>query len=360
MPGREKETKLSGAVPPSPSDGRGPPATPASDSTTAPDRDPSSRVRIAALGPAGYAESSDLDDVARLLAEPETRLWIDLTEPAADEVHRVATALGLHPLIAEDIVERNQRAKVEFYEDLVHLVLFGLVFSGEVQLTEVDLVLGRRFLLSSHETAWAPARVEGLRFGVEKVLAQGADFLLWALADGIVDAYFPVLDRMDDELDRLEDDVVGRADPRALQRLFALKRELIELRRAIIPTRETVGQMTNRQLGLVAPEHIVYFRDVYDHLIRASEDLDTLRDLASGTLDVYLSQVNNNLSLIMKRLTGVTVILAGIAAIAGIFGMSEAGNALAGGEANGFWLVTAFVVGVAVVAAVILHRMDWI
>jgi magnesium transporter len=287
-------------------------------------------------------------------------VWVDLTDPTGGDVGRVAKMLGLHPLIAEDIVERNQRAKIEFYDDLIHLVMFGLRFAGDVQLGEIDLVLGHRFLLTAHDSAWDPTRVEGLRFGIEKVLAQGADFVLWTLADGIVDDYFPVLDRMDDELDKLEDDVVARADRQALQRLFAVKRELIELRRAIVPTRETVGQLTNRQLGLVAPEHVVYFRDVYDHLIRASEDLDTLRDLASGTLDVYLSQVNNDLSLIMKRLTGVTVILSGIAAVAGIFGMSEAGNALIGHEANGFWIVTAFVVGVAVAAAVILHRMDWI
>ena len=102
--------------------------------------------------------------------------------------------------------------------------------------------------------------------------------------------------------------------------------------RSIAPTRETIGQLSNRQIALVRPERVVYFRDLYDHLIRATEDLDTLRELAAGTLDVYLSQVNNNLSLIMKRLTGVTVILAGIGAIAGIFGMSEAGAAFSSAD----------------------------
>jgi magnesium transporter len=268
--------------------------------------------------------------------------------------------LGLHPLVAEDIVERNQRSKIDIDEHTIHVVLFGLAFAGDVQLTELDFVLGRRFLLSSHEAAWDPLSVDSLRFGVEKVLRQGTDYLFWALADGVVDAYFPVLDRLDEELDRLEDDVIDRTDRWSLQRLFALKRELIELRRAIVPTRETVGQLTNRQLELIAPEHVVYFRDVYDHLIRAAEDLDTLRDLASGTLEVYLSQVNNNLSLIMKRLTGVTVILAGIGAVAGIFGMSEAGAAFAGSEAGGFWLVTGAIVAAGVAALVFLRRIDWI
>ena len=112
--------------------------------------------------------------------------------------------------------------------------------------------------------------------------------------------------------------------PETLERLFALKRELIEVRRAASPTREVFNQLTNRDLPLIDAEEIVYFRDVYDHVIRLTDELDNYRELASSTLDVYLTQVNNNLSVIMKRLTGVTVILAGIGAVAGIFGMSEA------------------------------------
>ena len=125
-----------------------------------------------------------------------------------------------------------------------------------------------------------------------------------------------------------------------LQRLFAMKRELIDLRRATSPAREIFNQLTNREVGSIDPKHVVYFRDVYDHLIRVTDELDNYRDLVSGTLDIYVSIVNNDLSRIMKRLTGVTVILAGIGAVAGIFGMSEAGTAFAGGEAGGFWLVT--------------------
>ena len=148
-------------------------------------------------------------------------------------------------------------------------------------------------------------------------------------------AYFPVLDAIEDEIDALQDDVIAKPTSWTLQRLFVLKRELIGLRRAMSPAREVFNQLTNRDLGLVAPEHLVYFRDVYDHLIRVTDELDNDREMVSGTLDVYLSTVNNNLTVIMKRLTGVTVVLAGIGAFAGIFGMSEAGLALAGGEADG-------------------------
>ncbi len=132
------------------------------------------------------------------------------------------------------------------------------------------------------------------------------------------------------------------------------------VRRAASPTREVFNQLTNRDMTLIDEEEIVYFRDVYDHVIRLTDEMDNYRELASATLDVYLTQINNNLSLIMKRLTGVTVILAGIGAVAGIFGMSEAGSAVGGLEATGFWVVTALMVAAAGVATVFLRRIGWI
>ena len=139
--------------------------------------------------------------------------------------------------------------------------------------------------------------------------------------------------------------------------MFDLKRELIEVRRSISPVREVFNQLTNRDMPLIDDDEIVYFRDVYDHLIRLTDELDMYRELAASTLDVYLTQVNNNLSVIMKRLTGVTVILAGIGAVAGIFGMSEANAAIGGGEAGGFWVVTG-VVALAAGAGLVFLRTD--
>lgn len=243
---------------------------------------------------------------------------------------------------------------------MLHIVLFSLHYAGEAAATEIDIVLGKRFLLTAHGGGWDPLEAPLLRGGAEPLLAHGPDKLLYALSDSIVDGYFPVLDKLADEIDQLQDDVVERASQWTLQKLFVLKRELIHIRRATSPAREIFNQLTNRDLDLIRRDHVIYFRDVYDHLIRVTDELDNYRELVSGTLDVYLSTVNNNLSLIMKRLTGVTVILAGIGAAAGIFGMSEAGAAFRGAESAGFWIVTAFTVAVAVVAAIILRRIDWI
>ena len=285
---------------------------------------------------------------------------MDVSAPSHEEVAVVADLLQLHPLIVEDIAERNQRAKFEEIDGTIHLVMFWITYAGEVTEIEVDLVLGARTLLTVHDPGWDPFTLAQVRTGVGHLLERGVDYLLYAISDGIVDAYFPVLDAIGDEIDLLEDDVVRKATPWTLERLFAIKRELVGLRRAMSPAREILNQLTNRDLALVAPEHVIYFRDVYDHLIRVTDELDNDRELVSGTLDVYLSTINNNLSVIMKRLTGVTVILAGVGGAAGIFGMSEAGTAIANGEAGGFWLVTAVIVVIAALTAVLLRRIDWI
>jgi magnesium transporter len=301
-----------------------------------------------------------IDELKSVLADEESRVWVDVTARPEAPVDAITQLLDLHPLIASDIGERNHRAKVAEVEGAIHVVMFWIAYAGAVTELEVDIVLDKRSLLTVHEPGFDPFALPQLRGDGSALLKRGPDFLLYAITDGIVDAYFPVLDSLEDEIDKIQDDVIQRPTTWTLERLFAIKRELIGLRRAISPAREIFNQLTNRDQGLIAPEHIVYFRDVYDHLIRVTDELDTDRELVAGTLEVYLSTVNNNLSTIMKRLTGVTVILAGIGAVAGIFGMSEAGSALSNGEGAGFWAISGLVVLGAAVTAIFLRRIDWI
>jgi len=289
-----------------------------------------------------------------------TAIWVDMADPSPAQVAEVGRLLGLHPLIVEDIVEGNQRSKIETTEDLIHIVLFSLEYTNRIVARELDLVLGPGFLISVHDEEWEPRDVSQFRGGLEPVLKHGPDHLLWALCDAVVDGYFPFTDRVGDAVDRLQDQVVEGASRQVLGRLFTLKQDLLAVRRAVAPVREILNQLTNRDQPLVDEDEIVYFRDVYDHIIRLTDELDNHRELVAATLEVYLSTVNNDLSRIMKRLTGVTVILAGVGAIAGLFGMSEASAAFAGRESAGFWLVTGVSIALAVVAAWFLRRIDWI
>ncbi|MEA2607843.1 MAG: magnesium transporter [Chloroflexota bacterium] len=295
-----------------------------------------------------------------LCKPPSASVWIDLTSPSVEQAKVVGRALQLHPLIVEDVLEGDQRAKIETTDGVIHIVLFHLTYDEKVAPSELDIVLGPGFLLTVHEESWDPRESNHLRSGLEPILRHGPDHLLWALADDIVDDYFPFADRLGYAIDEVQNEVVRKASPDTLEHLFVLKRELIEVRRAVGPVREVFNQLTNRDIALIDDDELVYFRDIYDHIIRLTDELDNYRELASATLDVYLSTINNNLSIIMKRLTGVTVILAGVGAIAGIFGMSEAGTALGGKEAGGFWLVTAITIGLASAAAIVLRKIDWI
>ena len=300
-------------------------------------------------------------EIPKAMTGRGARLWIDVcgAEPALKT--RVARILGLHPLLVEDITERDQRAKLEQVGDLLHVVMFSLGFEdGQIYERELDFVMGERFLLSNHSTWWDPQSTRHLRAGVAEVLAKGTGHLLWALADDVIDSYFPILDQMGDEIDDLEDQVVARADRSLLERLFGLKRQLIQIRRVTSPQREMFNALSSREDKFISVEDRLYFRDAYDHLIRLTDELDTYRELASATLEAYLSTVNNNLSLIMKRLTGVTVVVAGIGAVAGIFGMSEAQSAFRLDEGFGFWAVTAGSLALAAVAVAALRRIDWI
>src|SRR5258706_730615 len=288
----------------------------------------------------------------------DANVWIDLTDPDAAFVGHVAEVLRLHPLVAEDIVEGNQRGKIEVTDGLIHVVLFVLGASTDHVAQEVDIVLGDGFLLGPHRVEGAPRAGTHAKGGLEPLLRTGPDHVLWALFAQIVDGYFPFVDRLGEIVDRLQNGVVDKPSRDTLEELFALKRQLIAVRRAVSPVREILNQLTNRELALIDPEEIIYFRDIYDHVIRLTDELDTDRELVAATVEIYLSTINNNLSTIMKRLTGVTVILAGAGAIAGIFGMSEAGLAFSGAEAGGFWAGTGLAIALTAIAAGVLGRVD--
>ena len=306
-------------------------------------------------------ESTDVDDLGKLTAAEGSRTWIDLTNPSQELVAAVGRRLGLHALVVEDIVERDERAKVELVDDVVHIVTFVLGKDRKINTAqEVDFVLGRDYVLSVHPPTWDPMAAHHLKMGAGHLLEKGADYVLWALADAIVDEYFPVFERLGDEIDAIQDRVVDQPNRATLQEVYRLRRELIRLRHVVGPSREVFAQLTSREFALIADENVFYFRDVYDHLIRLNEELDVLRELVAGSLEIYLSTINNNLSTIMKRLTGVTVILAGIGAVGGLFGMSEAAGALAGTEGIGFYVVVGTVFVASIAGVFLLKRIDWL
>jgi len=193
----------------------------------------------------------------------------------------------------------------------------------EIEPSELDLLLGRGWIVSVHYGP-LPGVIDNsqLHERIPAVLARGADFLLYTLVDLVVDSYFPITDDVEDKIDSLEDRLLLRAHPGDMNRLLSLKRSIVHIRRAVTPQREVLNQLTRHDFPFVRPENLVYFRDVYDHLIRIAEELDSLRDILSSVLEIHLASTSNQLNATMKRLTAYGTIFIAITAIAGIYGMN--------------------------------------
>jgi magnesium transporter len=325
-------------------------------STSSPERVSSGRVQgIAWSATSGTRELSSFDAITAAIGESGARVWVDLEDASVHQLEKLGGCFGIHPLVIEDIAERNQRAKVEFTDDVMHMVVFALVYRETLEPVEIDIVLGKDFLITSHPPDWQPMDMGSVeRHGPAHFLAKGPDVALYAVLDTIIDGYFPMVDRLSEMTDDLEDLVIQQPDRQVIERLFGVRRSLLQVRKVVTPEREVLNQLTNRENELISSETLVYFRDVYDHLVRITDELDTHREMLSSALEAYLSTVNNNLSEIMKRLTAVTAVLAGVGAAAGIFGMSEAMNA------GGFWVVVAIVIAVGVATFAYFRHIEWI
>ena len=280
-------------------------------------------VRAARSG--AHPENIPLDAVPGLLGRTDVSLWLDFESPTQAELEFLQKEFGIHHLTMEDVVHQNQRPKIEAFEGYVYLAMHSLMRRDDVEIEpcEVDLLLGHNWLAMVRYEA-IPGLTDGssLKERLDLALGKGADFLLYTIIDQIVDSYFPLVDVMEEEIDALEDKLVQASELQDMNRLLTFKRSLVHVRRAVGPQREVFNQLTRHDLSFVKPEHTVYFRDVYDHLIRISEELDSLRDILSGALEVHLSSISNQLNVTMKKLTAWGTILVSIAAVAGIYGMN--------------------------------------
>jgi magnesium transporter len=270
-------------------------------------------------------EEISRDVAATLLRRGDSNLWLHFDTPKEEEIRFLQENLKIHDLTVEDIVHQNQRPKLDSFDDYVYLAVHPLLRkeSRQIEPSELDLLLGKSWIVSVHYGP-LPGLIENshLHDRIPLALGRGPDFLLYTLLDLVVDAYFPLLDEIEDEIDTLEDRLLAKGSAIDINRLLALKRSLVRIRRAVSPQREVFNQLTRHDFPFIRPEYLVYFRDVYDHLIRIVEELDSLRDILSNMLEIYLASTSNQLNVTMKRLTAWGTIFIVITAIAGIYGMN--------------------------------------
>ncbi|MFP3912564.1 MAG: magnesium/cobalt transporter CorA [Desulfobacteraceae bacterium] len=259
---------------------------------------------------------------------PDGITWINIDGTHQVEViEKMGRHLGLHPLTLEDMVNGYQRPKLEEFENYIFIILKMLSYDtekNELGMENASLVLGGDYVLSVHEKAghvFAPIR-ERLRKARGRIRKKGVDYLFYALVDAIVDNYFGVLEKMGEQIESLEEELLAEPGPSTMERIHALKRELIFLRKSVWPLREVINALKREDSGLIQETTRIYLQDVYDHTIQVIDTVETFRDITSSMLDMYLSVVSNRMNEIMKVLTLIATIFIPLTFIAGIYGMN--------------------------------------
>jgi magnesium transporter len=262
------------------------------------------------------------ESAERLLATGEF-FWLDLYQPQAADFDVLRHVFKFHPLAVEDSETFHQRAKIDDYDNFVFIVAYG-ASSDDDRLVEVHCFYSDRFLITIHRDDF-PDFVE-LRHRYDELHkpVERPSLLLYRVLDGLINSFFPILGAFDDRIDELENDIFLKANDDQLQEIFQMKRLLVGMRKAVTPQRDAFASMSGRiaELPGLDQEDEHYFRDIYDHLIRISDLIDSYRDLLTSAMDVYLSTVSNRLNAVMKQLTVIATVFLPLTFITGFFGQN--------------------------------------
>ncbi len=262
-------------------------------------------------------------DIPFLAVPGEGVLWLDvvgLSDPAI--IKAIGDRFGFHPLALEDVLNIPQRPKVESFDDHILIVLREIRDREEPE--QVSLFLAERLVVTFQERAgdsFEPVR-ERLREGVGRIRVEGADFLAYALCDAVLDAFFPTLEKLGDEVEELEERVIAIPDTETFREIHRVKQRLLQVRRAVWPARDAMNELLREESALVRPGTKVFLRDCYDHTVQVMDMVETYREMTSGLIDEYMSSVSNRMNEIMKVLTIIATLFIPLTFIAGVYGMN--------------------------------------
>ena len=270
------------------------------------------------------------EEFAQAIQDPGGLLWVDfegeppkVCEPILREV------FNFHPLAVDDALSENHVPKVDDWGQYVYVVLHAISFDNDdengehVDTMELDFFLGTNFVVTHHDYPIAAVgRVWDSCHRDERHLQKGADYLAYRLADELVADYMPAVEQIEEVIDHIEDQVFADPSSEVLQHIFSLKRALLHLRRILMPQREVLNKLARGDFPQIDSEARAFFRDVYDHLVRLNDIIESMRDLIGGVMDTYLSVINNRMNDIMKTLTAIATLFMPLSFVAGFFGMN--------------------------------------
>ena len=269
-------------------------------------------------------------------------LWLDLDEPMSPALDELAARYGFHELAVEDCRNKQQLAKVDYYDGYSFIIINSTHYTQrpcEVKLKELDVFLGPDYIVSVHNGPSQSVTEIVQKLGANANRFDRPDEVLHALIDIVVDRYLPTLESIGDTIDIVEDELLIHPDVKLLETIFDLKRSLLQFRRAVSAQRELLNVIVRDDTALIQKEMRIYFRDVYDHAVRALDLVETYRDLMTGALDIYLTQMANRTNDIVKALTILATIMLPLTLVTGYFGMNFEYMPLLKNP-NGIWHLT--------------------
>jgi magnesium transporter len=304
----------------------------------------------------------DIEEISDYLEKPDCFVWVALRDATPAELEKMREEFALHPLAVEDAHKGHQRPKIEEYGESLFAVVHLLELQeGELMLGEVDIFVGRNFVLSVRNRS--SQHLLGVRERCERepeLLRQGAGFVLYAIMDAVVDRYFPLIDAIESDLEAVEAHIFDKGMARTnIERLYHLKGRMVALKHAVAPLMEAVGKLTSGRVPPVCANSRDYFRDVYDHLTRINAQLETVRDTIGTAIQVSLSSVAIEQSDVAKRLAAWAGIFAAATAFAGIWGMNFKAMPELQWE-YGYPMALGIIVSVCALLFLRFRRMGWL
>lgn len=302
-------------------------------------------------------------DISELRLDDQNVVWADVSDPTGQDFVDLAEEFGFHHLSIEDCRNEHQRPKVEEYPGYYFIVLYEASLAGPndvLELRELNIFLGKNYLVTVHSRPIRGIETARRLWGEWADRSElGSGLLAYLLIDAIVDDYLPLLDIVSERMDNLEDSIFGAWRAEVIEEIFMVKKKLLYLRRAITPLRDVFNTLLRREQPIFPREAQPYFQDIFDHLIRIADTIDTLRDMLSSTMEAYLSVSGNRMNMVMKRLTSISTILMSATLVAGIYGM----NFVFMPELRwryGYVLSLLSILGIGLALYAYLKKVDWL
>jgi magnesium transporter len=311
----------------------------------------------------GVTHAAEAVEPAWLRPGARETLWVDIQAPDEADRRLLADVFHFHELAIEDAIAEIHHPKIETYGDLLYLILHGIAAGATEGFVtqDVDFFVGPNFLVTVHQAASRSIDAErAVCLRHQELLEDGPLGVCHRIVDRMVDHYGPEVDRLEDRLESLEREVFERPRVNPLRSVLALKRDIAALRRVALPQRDAVGRLARREFPQITEKLAYRFRDVYDHLVRLTDEAIFLQDRVTGLLDAHLSNQSNRLNQVMKVLTLIATIFMPLTVLTGVYGMNVTLPAFPGGDQAQFWWILGLIGGVSVLMLWFFRRMRWL